>query len=276
LFYYFLNAKIKIINSIGGIIMAWMGKILGGTVGWSFGGPLGAVIGAAIGNHFDQSSDNAGSQQAYRQQNNLNKQEEKQTIFFTSIFSMLAKFAQADGAVTRNEIKTIDRFIKHELKLQGEARKLAIRVFDEAKKKNNSFEEYAEQFYDNFKSEQTLVLGMFDLLMRVAVADNDFHHKEEEYIKKAKKIFKLNDNQYESIRSQYVDTNDLEKYYKILECSPEADFKVVKRQYRKKAKDFHPDNVIGRGLPEEFVDFAEQEFKKINDAYEKIKEEKGA
>ena len=36
--------------------MAWMGKILGGTVGWSFGGPLGAVIGAAIGNHFDQSS----------------------------------------------------------------------------------------------------------------------------------------------------------------------------------------------------------------------------
>ena len=256
--------------------MAWMGKILGGTVGWSFGGPLGAVIGAAIGNHFDQSSDDAGNQRAYRQQNNLNQQEEKQTIFFTSIFSMLAKFAQADGTVSRAEIKTIDRFIKNELKLQGEARKLAIRVFDEAKKKNSSFEEYAQQFYDNFSSEQTLVLGMFDLLMKVAVADNDFHHKEEEYIKKAKNIFKINDSQYESIRSQYVDTADLEKYYKILECSPGADFKEIKRKYRKKAKEFHPDNVIGRGLPEEFVDFAEQEFKKINEAYEKIKAEKTA
>ena len=257
-------------------IMAWMGKILGGTVGWSFGGPLGAVIGAAIGNHFDQSSDSAGNQRAYRKQSNLNQQEEKQTIFFSSIFSMLAKFAQADGAVTRNEIKTIDKFIQNDLKLQGEARKLAIRVFDEAKKKNNTFEEYAQQFYDNFKNEQTLVLGMFDLLMKVAVADDDFHHREKKYIKKAKKIFKINDSQYESIRSQYIDSADLEKYYKILECSPEADFKDVKRQYRKKAKEFHPDNVIGKGLPEEFVDFAEQEFKKINDAYEKIKEEKGA
>ncbi|RAK06935.1 DnaJ like chaperone protein [Halanaerobium saccharolyticum] len=258
--------------------MAWMGKILGGTVGWSFGGPLGAVIGAAIGNHFDQSgsSNSNGNQFGAGQRGNLNQQEEKQTIFFTSIFSMLAKFAQADGTVSRSEIKTIDRFIKNELKLQGEARRLAISIFDEAKRKNNSFEEYAQQFYDNFKNEQTLVLGMFDLLLKVAVADNDFHHKEEQYIKKAKKIFKINDSQYESIRSQYLDTNDLEKYYKILECSPEADFKEVKRQYRKKAKDFHPDNVIGKGLPEEFVDFAEQEFKKINNAYETIKAERSA
>jgi DnaJ like chaperone protein len=253
-----------------------MGKILGGTVGWSFGGPLGAVIGAAIGNHFDQSSDSAGNQRAYRQKNNLNQQEEKQTIFFTSVFSMLAKFAQADGAVTRTEIKTIDRFIKNELKLKGEARKLAIKIFDEAKRKNNSFEEFAQQFYDNFKDEQTLVLGMFDLLLKVAVADNDFHQKEEAYIKKAKNIFRISDSQYQSIRSQYLETNDLEKYYKILECSPEADFKEVKRKYRKKAKEFHPDNVIGKGLPEEFVDFAEQEFKKINEAYEKIKEEETA
>ena len=106
--------------------MAWMGKILGGTVGWSFGGPLGAVIGAAIGNHFDQNSYDSNQ---FTQQNraNLNQQEEKQTIFFTSIFSMLAKFAQADGTVTRSEVKTIDRFIKNELGLQGEARKLGPR-----------------------------------------------------------------------------------------------------------------------------------------------------
>ncbi|MEC9491096.1 MAG: hypothetical protein UMU04_09090 [Halanaerobiales bacterium] len=83
--------------------MAWMGKILGGTVGWSFGGPLGAVIGAAIGNHFDQSSSSNynGNQFGTGQRGNLNQQEEKQTIFFSSIFSMLAKFAQADGTVSR-------------------------------------------------------------------------------------------------------------------------------------------------------------------------------
>ncbi|ADO76201.1 TerB family tellurite resistance protein [Halanaerobium praevalens] len=260
--------------------MAWMGKLLGGTIGLSFGGPLGAVIGAAIGNHFDQSSSNYSQTRVSgtraRQRTNLNQQEKKQTIFFTSIFSMLAKFAQADGTVNRAEVKTIDNFIKNELKLRGEARQLAIKVFDEAKRKNNSFEEYAQQFYNNFKNEQTLVLGMFDLLFRIAAADNDFHHKEKEYIKKAQRIFGLNESQYQSIRSQYFESADLDNYYKILECSPQADFKEVKRQYRKKAKEFHPDNVIGKGLPEEFVDFAEQEFKKINDAYEKIKAEKNA
>lgn len=255
--------------------MSWMGKILGGTVGWSFGGPLGAVIGAAIGNHFDNSSEQYQYQQQ-RQRGNLSQQEEKQTIFFTSTFSMLAKFAQADGAVTKSEIKTIDNFIKNDLRLQGEARKLAINIFDEAKKNNNSFEEYARQFYSSFQNEDTLVLSMFDLLMKVSVADNDFHQKEEQYIKKAKNIFNIDDQEYEKIRSQYVETNDLEKYYKILDCSPEAEFKKVKRNYRKKAKKFHPDNVIGKGLPEEFVDFAEQEFKKINEAYEKIKEAKTA
>jgi DnaJ like chaperone protein len=37
------------------------------------------------------------------------------------------------------------------------------------------------------------------------------------------------------------------------------------------AKDYHPDNIIGKGLPEEFVDFAEEKFKKIQNAYEEIK-----
>jgi len=46
----------------------------------------------------------------------------------------------------------------------------------------------------------------------------------------------------------------------------------IKKKYREKVKDFHPDNVIGKGLPEEYKEFAEQKFKQIQDAFEKIKQ----
>lgn len=246
--------------------MGWTGKLLGGGLGFFIGGPIGAVIGAVVGNSFDKSGSNA----------KMNEQERLNMIFFTTTFSMLAKFAQADGAVTKSEINVIDNFVKYDLQLDGRARKLAIEIFDEAKKNNSSFEEFARQFYDNFKNKREVLVSMLDLLMRVALADNEFHHNEKQYIRKAKNIFNISDSEYESILAQY-DQNDtnIEKYYKILEVSPEASMSEIKRKYKKKAKDFHPDNIIGKGLPEDYREFAQKKFKEIQNAYEKIKQHRG-
>ncbi|MGM0446502.1 MAG: co-chaperone DjlA [Bacillota bacterium] len=243
--------------------MGWTGKLLGGGLGFFIGGPIGAVIGAVVGNSFDKSGSNA----------NINEQERLNMIFFTTTFSMLAKFAQADGAVTKSEINVIDNFVKYDLQLDSRARKLAIEIFDEAKKNNSSFEEFARQFYDNFKNKREVLVSMIDLLMRVALADNEFHRNEKQYIRKAKNIFNISDSEYESILAQY-DQNDtnIEKYYKILEVSPEASMSEIKRKYKKKAKDFHPDNIIGKGLPEDYREFAQKKFKEIQTAYEKIKQ----
>jgi DnaJ like chaperone protein len=266
--------------------MAWLGKILGGTVGLAVAGPLGAVIGGVIGNQFDKNGAQGSTRTAYdqgqfkKESQKLNQQEEKQLLFFTSIFSMLAKFAQADGAVTRSEIEVVDQFIKSQLRLDGQSRQLAIKIFDQAKQSSYSFSDYAAQFYDNFKNEKALVLEMFDLLMKIAVADHQFHHKEAKYIDLASHIFELSQTQVNNIKDRYLNSKQnnnnsnssrLAEYYRILECEPGADFSKVKKKYRQKAKEFHPDNVIRKGLPEEFVDFAEEEFKKINEAYEKIK-----
>ncbi|MDZ7672908.1 MAG: co-chaperone DjlA [Halanaerobiales bacterium] len=243
--------------------MGWTGKLLGGGLGFFVGGPIGAVIGAVVGNSFDKSGSNT----------NMNQQERLNMIFFTTTFSMLAKFAQADGAVTKSEISVIDNFVKYDLQLDGRTRKLAIEIFDEAKKNNSSFEEFARQFYDNFRNKREVLVSMLDLLMRVALADNEFHRNEKQYIRKAKNIFNISDSEYESILAQYEqnDTN-IEKYYKILEVSPEASMSEIKRKYKKKAKDFHPDNIIGKGLPEDYREFAQKKFKEIQKAYEKIKQ----
>jgi DnaJ like chaperone protein len=60
--------------------------------------------------------------------------------------------------------------------------------------------------------------------------------------------------------------------YKILEIEPSSTNDEVKKAYRKMAMKYHPDKVIHLG--EDFRKTAEEKFKKVNDAYEKIKKER--
>jgi len=249
--------------------MSWTGKLIGGGLGYVIGGTIGAVIGGVLGNKFDQNNKS-------KVDSKFNKKEKSNMIFFTTTFSMLAKFAQADGTVTKSEIKVIDNFVRNELQLKEQSRKLAIEIFDKAKFNNNSFEDFANQFYNHFRHQQSLLISMLDLLMRIAVADSDFHSREEECIIKVKHIFEINDSQYESIKARYIKEDNLDKYYKILGVSPDASMSKIKKEYRKKVKEFHPDNITGKGLPEEFRNFAEQKFKEIQEAYEMVSEKKKA
>jgi DnaJ like chaperone protein len=75
------------------------------------------------------------------------------------------------------------------------------------------------------------------------------------------------------MKAGYFD--DLEKYYKILNCSSEDSDQEIKSSYKKLVKDFHPDTLVSKGLPEEFSEFATGRFREIQEAYEKISKERG-
>jgi DnaJ like chaperone protein len=49
-----------------------------------------------------------------------------------------------------------------------------------------------------------------------------------------------------------------------------ADPGEVKKAYRKLVSEYHPDKIVAKGLPEDFIKFAEQKFREINEAYEAI------
>lgn len=61
--------------------------------------------------------------------------------------------------------------------------------------------------------------------------------------------------------------------YKILEIPPDATNEEVKKAYRQMAKKHHPDMVSNLG--EEIQKAAQEKFRKINEAYETIKKERG-
>lgn len=268
--------------------MSWLGKMIGGTIGFALGGPLGAVAGAAFGHTFVDKKEQAylssrpgfhgsgfqrpGSQQ-YGSQDTLSSNEEAQLVFFTAAFSMLAKICKADGAVTENEISAIDTFMKRDLQLDFNSQQTAQNIFRQAVHSPESFDAFALQFYSVFRTQPRIIELMMDVLLRVSAADGSISSQEETMLLSATRIFNYSDTDYARLKSKYV--KETNKYYGVLKCDETASNEEIKKQYRKLVTEYHPDKIESKGLPEEFIKFANDKFKEIQAAYDHIKKERG-
>ena len=237
--------------------MSIWGGITGGLLGFVVLGPIGALVGSVIGS-------NLSSRSKRKRPNNF----DKQVAFFAALFACLAKIAKADGRVDESEIKKIEEIISIKLNLNKEHRKFAINIFQKAKDDNVSFESYASNIYQILSSSQNSLLVFYEILFELALADGILHPKEDELLKKIPRIFKFDKNVYESLYEKYVDQN--RNYYEVLGLSENSSFTEIKKAYLKKRKEFHPDTLIGKGLPEEFIGKAKEKFIEIQEAYEEL------
>lgn len=248
--------------------MSWFGKIMGGSVGFMLGGPIGALVGVALGHSLIDDKTRAG----YSESGRLTGQEQRQAVFFTATFAMLGKMAKADGRVCEDEINVVRTFMYDKLRLDKAAQQFAMGVFNEAKDNNTPFEDYARQFGQIFQSEPQLRMMFFEMLFTVALADGVLHPAEEKILRAAPVLLGLQGNAYDMVRRQFV--NDLTHHYAMLGLEDGADMTAVKKAYRKLVSEYHPDKVIAKGLPEDFIKFAEEKFREINEAYEAIQKAK--
>ena len=227
--------------------MSIWGGITGGLLGFVVLGPIGALVGSVIGS-------NLSSRSKRKRPNNF----DKQVAFFAALFACLAKIAKADGRVDESEIKKIEEIISIKLNLNKEHRKFAINIFQKAKDDNVSFESYASNIYQILSSSQNSLLVFYEILFELALADGILHPKEDELLKKIPRIFRFDKNVYKSLYEKYVDQN--RNYYEVLGLSENSSFTEIKKAYLKKRKEFHPDTLIGKGLPEEFIGKAKEKF----------------
>ncbi len=255
--------------------MSWLGKMVGGTIGFALGGPIGAVAGAAFGHTFVDKKEDAylSSRPGIGQQSNLNNTEQAQLIFFTAAFSMLAKMSKADGQVTQKEIETVERFMEHDLQLDFNSRQTAQNIFRQAVSSADNFDAFAMQFYSVFKTQPHIIELMMDVLLRVSSADGSISASEEVLLTSAARIFNVSDTDFARLKSRYVTAAN--PYYSVLKCDETATNEEIKKQYRKLVNEYHPDKIESKGLPEEFVKFANDKFVEIQDAYDRIRKERG-
>ena len=252
--------------------MSWFGKLTFGTMGLLFGGPLGAIACAALGHMLvDNKTGFAGQATRSIPGPGIGQTEQAQAAYFVSLFSILGKMSKIDGVVTDDEIVVVQNFING-LPMEEREKQFARQVFNEAKDSRYAIEDFANQLYQAIRSQPSLAVAFFDLLFKIAAADGKLHPAEETALKSIQNIFRLSDRQYHDIKAVYF--QELDKYYKILNCTPESSNEEIKSNYKKLVKDFHPDKIISKGLPEEFIDFAESRFREIQESYENIQKER--
>ena len=92
-------------------------------------------------------------------------------------------------------------------------------------------------------------------------------------------IFKIKKEDYNRIKSIYdnkynTDHQNLKKFYQLLGVSESDSLESIKNKYRNIIKEYHPDTIQGKGLPEEFINFANKKLVDFNEAYNEIKKHK--
>jgi DnaJ like chaperone protein len=106
-------------------------------------------------------------------------------------------------------------------------------------------------------------------LFHIAKADGVVHERESQFLHRIAEIFRIEEAHYQSILARHVSLGAADPYV-ILGIERGKPFADVKKRYRKLVLDNHPDRLIARGLPQEFIKIATTRIAAINEAYELI------
>ncbi len=238
--------------------MAKFGKWIGAGLGWAFAGPIGAVIGLGLGWMFDNTS---GSKTVgtYRKTTTGD--------FAASMMVLIASVMKADGKVLQSELNYVKAFLVN--RFGAESAKEALKMLKELLKQNIPVQDVSYQVRDKLDYHSRLEL--LHLLYGVAQADGKIHESEKKLLDQIGYYFNLSSADQQSIKNMFVIATD--SAYKILGITRNSSNEEIKKAYRKLAIKYHPDKVSYLG--EDFRNDAKEKFQKINEAYEKIKKEKG-
>ena len=234
---------------------------IGGMIGFSIGGPIGGILGAII-----------GSKLSGRDQTKPSMKQRNQAAFFTALFACFAKIAKADGKVTREEVDKVDHFIKERFKFPSDQRVFAIEIFNHAKDDHNSFRDYASQLASLLSSDKSALIMFYELLFELSMADGHLDSTEEKLLLEAIDIFQIDPEFFQINKKKYGDTTS--DAYIILGVTEDMSFKDIKVAYQRKRKEFHPDTLLSKGLPEELLEKAKEKFIEIQSAFEEIEKQK--
>lgn len=236
--------------------MGKYGKWITGGLGWALFGPIGAILGFAIGSVFDS-----------METTKIYTGETSRNGFIVSLLVLVSTVMKADGKVLKSELDYVKRYFYDNF--GPSAAREAILLLRDILKQSVPLRDVCKQIQENVDYHSRLQLLHF--LFGIAQSDGVASVEESRVISEIAGHLGITEADFQSIKAMFVP--DTDKYYKILEVSPSATNEEIKKAYRLMAIKYHPDKV--QHLGEDIRIAAEQKFKMVNEAYEKIKKERG-
>jgi DnaJ like chaperone protein len=192
-----------------------------------------------------------------------------QVAFTVGVISLGAKMAKADGVVTRDEVIAFKEVFKVP---EGEMENVS-RIFDLAKQDIHGYEAYADQLASLLKANRHLLMDVLEGLFHIAMADGVFDPSEEKFLADVAQRFGFTATEFSHIKARHVGLVKCDPY-EVLGIARDVNDDALRRHYHKLVLDNHPDKMIARGVPPEFVSLATKKIAAINAAYEELSKER--
>jgi len=239
--------------------MGRFGKWIGGGLGWVMGGPIGGMLGFLVGSLVDSTTTDTST--SYERRTGTTP-----GAFGVSLLVLIAAVMKADGKVVKSELDYVKQYLVRQFG-KDTAAEASIMLRD-ILKQDVPLQDVCRQIARNMDYSSRLQL--MHLLFGVSIADSKVNQPEQSVIEKISQYTGISDSDYISIRNMFIPETD--SAFKILEIDRSATNEEIKKAYRRMAMKYHPDKVSHLG--DDFRKSADEKFRKVNEAYEKIKKER--
>ena len=236
--------------------MGKYGKWIGGGLGWALLGPLGGVLGFVVGSMFDRSD---GQQRVFSGTTHGD--------FTMSLLTLTAAVMKADGRILKSELEYVREYFSKSF--GPAASQEAMLYLRDLLKQEIPLRDVCYQIKHRLDHSSRLQLLHF--LFGVSKADGKVHPREVEIIEKIAGYLGISAKDMGSIKAMFYE--DTDAAYRVLEIEASVNDDEVKKAYRKMANKYHPDKVAYLG--EDIRKAAGEKFRKVKNAYETIKKDRG-
>lgn len=253
-----------------------MFKFVGAVIGFYLLGFLGAIIGFFIGSAIDRNiAYGAGAI-------NPLSHALRQSVFIETLFILKGRLAKADGHISQVEIDHTEQVIQ-QLGMSAEHRKAAIELFKTGAAPDFDCGPQLKKFMQVCGNTNNLKQVLLVYLIVLALSDGRMDSAEESLLSSIAQqlgysldAFRqllemvLNQSHFAGAGGRAVAPSALEDAYKALGVSKDSSDQDVKRAYRKLMSQYHPDKLMGQGLPEDMIAVATQQAQEVQVAYDLI------
>jgi DnaJ like chaperone protein len=194
----------------------------------------------------------------------------RQIGFTIGVIALGAKMARVDGQVSEVEWAAFRDFFDVP---PGEEANVE-RFFDLAKRDAGGFETYARQVAALFPDAPEILENVIEGLFSIAQADGRIDAAEAEYLAKVARIFGLPSSRFERAKAAALGVVECEPCV-VLGIDPLATDEQIREAWLRQVRANHPDRLMAQGLPEEAIAVANRKLALINDAYDRLRRQRG-
>lgn len=204
----------------------------------------------------------------------------RQAVFVETVFVLMGKLAKADGRISEHEIAHVEQFIQS-LGMSAEHRQSAIALFKRGAAPDFDFAPTVRRFMSVCGHTHNLRQMLLVYLIVMALSDGRIDQSEERVLTDIalqlgfdqaafRHMLDMILNQSHFSAGQAAPSSTLDDAYKALGVNKNSSDQEVKRAYRKLMSQYHPDKLMGQGVPEDMIKVATAQAQEVQLAYDVI------